>query len=1154
MKNVTIKVKLVALFILIKVIPLLIIVFIAYEGVKELEDYVNQSTRVLFDQNKEIIVNTANASIEDSIKNLDKKSQESLEKVSFEIANNIAKFLYERDSDILFLSKLNLNQSVLEEFYASKASQVLTHPKYVYNEQNSKYEPIQIAVAVERDTKYALLKDNEREFNYIDPLKFSSETLPLYKEITYFDLKGNEQYKVSSLNSKKVNVFKPQNTYVKAEKYFEEVKNLKKGEIYVSDVIGEYVGSKIIGTFSKEKAQKAGIAFEPEKYAYAGVENPLGKRFEGIVRFITPVFKNNNKVGYISLALDHRHIREFTDTSNPTGAYSKQDIPDASLGNYAFMWDYEGKSISHPRDYSIVGYDKNTGKRVMPWLSADIAEKFYASGQEINDFLNTYPVFESQSLEKKPNLKQLKESGLVGLDCRYLNFAPQCQGWMQLTQNGGYGSFIINWSNVWKLTTAAAIPYYTGKYKDSPRGFGFVAIGANVDEFHAAANETKKNVDLILETQTNNMKEIVEQNKSKIGVFIQSLINELSVVTFVMIALVIAIAVWMSNYITSKIDNLLIGTKKFANNELDYRIEVKSNDEIGNLERSFNQMASEISSLIIKQKELNEHLGEKIDEKTKELIDINHNLELVIEQRTKDLQESLLKAENAHKVKSTFLANMSHEIRTPLNAIIGFSELLSHNHFLDEESRKQSKIIEQSAKSLLSIINDILDISKIESGNFDVVIMPTHLLEICNNVHELFEHKAEDKQIALHYMFDSNIPQCLLTDGVRIRQVLANLISNAIKFTPEKGKIDFAVRLIQKDEKNATIRFSIKDNGIGIEKEAIEKVFEPFVQIDNKTNRKYEGTGLGLSISAHIIESLNSKIRIESELHQGSTFEFDLQVDICMQNTDTLPAKQEKKDKCEIRFSGKVLIAEDNFLNQELMKYLLENLGLTYEIASNGEEAVNWYKKTSFDVILMDINMPILDGVEAFKQIRAYEKEQNLSPTPVCVLTANAIKGDKEKFLTLGMDYYLSKPLHIDSLKLMLNLLLKEKNSDLTVLNNHLSPSIDAVVKENIQSAIYNKQEAVEQLGLDESTVDMLLDNFFLTLEGDLKKLQTAIDEKNSEKISQTAHYLKGACANFAMKEATTMLENIESQANKGEVNFNLRELSSILEAIKKSI
>jgi hypothetical protein len=527
MKNLKIKVKLILIFIIIKVIPVLGIFYIAYEGVLKLDSYVNNSTEVLFNQSKEIITNTANLSIEDSIKNLDKQAQESLEKISYEIANKVAEFLYERDKDLLFLSKLELNQKVLENFYSVKNKDILVHPDYYYDDEKNNYRTKEEINQEKVDIEKANLKDNEREFSYKNPVIFNVKSIPIYKEISFFDLNGKELYKISSINSNKVNVSNKNNTYVKAENYFEEIKKLKENEIYVSEVIGEYVGTKIIGTFTKEKAQKAGIKFEPEKYAYAGIENPLGKRFEGIVRYITPIYKNNIKTGYVSMALDHRHIREFTDTANPTGTNIKQNISDARLGNYAFMWDYKGANISHPRDYSILGYDKNTGEKVMPWLSADLAEKYYSSNKNINEFLKDYPTFEEQSLSKKPNLKQLKEDGNVGLDCRYLNFAPQCQGWMQLTKNGGYGSFIINWSKIWKLTTAATIPYYTGMYGNTKRGFGFVSIGASVDDFHAAANDTKKDVLNILNKQSNNMEDIVNKNQIEIQEFIKSLINEL---------------------------------------------------------------------------------------------------------------------------------------------------------------------------------------------------------------------------------------------------------------------------------------------------------------------------------------------------------------------------------------------------------------------------------------------------------------------------------------------------------------------------------------------------------------------------------------------------------------------------------------------------
>lgn len=1151
MKNLKIKVKLILIFIIIKVIPVLGIFYIAYEGVLKLDSYVNNSTEVLFNQSKKIITNTANLSIEDSIKNLDKQAQESLEKISYEIANKVAEFLYERDKDLLFLSKLELNQKVLENFYSVKNKDILVHSDYYYDDEKNNYRTKEEINQEKVDIEKANLKDNEREFSYKNPAIFNVKSIPIYKEISFFDLNGKELYKISSINSNKVNVSNKNNTYVKAENYFEEIKKLKENEIYVSEVIGEYVGTKIIGTFTKEKAQKAGIKFEPEKYAYAGIENPLGKRFEGIVRYITPIYKNNIKTGYVSMALDHRHIREFTDTANPTGTNIKQNISDARLGNYAFMWDYKGANISHPRDYSILGYDKNTGEKVMPWLSADLAEKYYSSNKNINEFLKDYPTFEEQSLSKKPNLKQLKEDGNVGLDCRYLNFAPQCQGWMQLTKNGGYGSFIINWSKIWKLTTAATIPYYTGMYGNTKRGFGFVSIGASVDDFHAAANDTKKDVLNILNKQSNNMEDIVNKNQIEIQEFIKSLINELFFITIILIILIIFIAVKMSNYIISKINNLLIGTKKFSNNELSYRIKITSNDEIGELERSFNDMAIEINNLLSTQKDLNEHLEDKVDEKTRELLEINEYLEKEVESRTNSLKIALLKAQNSDKVKSTFLANMSHEIRTPLNSIIGFSEILSNNYNLDESSKKYSLIIEESAKSLLSIINDILDISKIESGNFDINIVETNIHKICENIFELFLNKAIDKNINFIFNMDEKIPYCVLTDGIRIRQVLLNLINNALKFTPENGEIDFNISIVEQREKNIKLRFLIKDNGIGIPLDKVSSIFEPFIQVDNESNRKYEGTGLGLSICSHIIKLLDSKIEVSSKTGQGSSFWFDLELEPCIDKSIRIQDKQEHKIHNNL-LNGEILVLEDNILNQELIKYILSSLGLNYKIVSNGEDTLNEYKNAQFNLILMDVNISTLDGIDTFKEIKEYEKKNNLKNIPIIGLDANTVKGDKEKFLDLGMNGYLTKPININELKELLSNYLTTKNNFQVIKSEVENKNIEII--ENKIFVNYNKNDAVNQLGLDELTIDMLLDNFFLTLDKDLKNIQDAIDSKDSKKIFQTAHYLKGSCSNLIMKDAAKILENIEQKAEQGEVSFCLKDLTYIFKMIKEEL
>ena len=1121
MQNVTIKVKLILLFIIIKIIPLLLISYIAYEGVVKLEAYLSKSTRYLFNENKEIVLNTANQSIEDSIKNLDKKSQIALERLSFEIAKNVSNFLYERDKDLLFLSKINLNQKTLNSFYKSKTRDIIVHDDYIYDEKNHTWISKNSIKKPQRENEKASLKDNEKEFNFTDPISFKTKNIPIYKEISYFDLNGKEKFKTSQINKKLLNVSKKTNTYINSESYFNEIKKLKKGEIYVSDVIGEYVGTKVIGPFTKQKAEKSKIEFEPEKYAYAGKENPVGKKFEGIIRFITPVYKNNKKIAYISLALDHEHIMQFTDTSNPVGTIATQDISNASNGNYAFMWDYEGKNISHPRDYFIMGYDKTTGKKIMPWLSSDIAKKFETSNLEINEFLKSYPIFEEQSLKKKPNIKQLLQDGNIALDCRYLNFAPQCEGWMQLTENGGYGSFVIYWSKVWKLTTAAAIPYYTGKYKNSKRGFGFVTIGANVDEFHAAANETKRNVTKILNKQTVQMKGIIDENKEEVDSFITSLINELTFVTAIMLFLIILIAIWLSKYITSRVDKLLIGTKKFANNELDYRIDVTTNDEIGNLENSFNNMASEIKNLISKQNDLNEHLEEKVDEKTKELTKINQNLEEEINKRTESLREALVKAQNADRVKTTFLANMSHEIRTPLNSIIGFSQVLSQSSDLTSKNNKYASIIESSAKSLLGIINDILDISKIESGNFEISLKETNIDEIGEHVFELFNNRALDKKIELDFSIDENIPSCVLSDGIRIRQVLSNFISNAIKFTPELGKIDFKISLIEEKEKNAKIRFLVKDSGIGIPEDKVDNIFQPFIQVDNESNRQYEGTGLGLSICSHIIESLDSKVHVESSIGNGSTFWFDLELEVC---SSTRGKKKKKSTSATSSFNANILVAEDNPANQELIKYILESLGVTFTIASNGKEAVDLFiEKNNFDLILMDINMPLLDGISAFKQITAYEKENNLKHTPVSALTANAIKGDKEKFLELGMDYYLSKPIDINNLKEFFSIFLENKEED-------TENTKEEIKQDNIEKV--SAASVAKNLGLPEAIGEKLLNKFKADIIKDLDELQAFIEEENHKEIKQKAHYIKNSCLNIGLSLAVNILQELESNSS----------------------
>ena len=856
----SIKFKLIFLFVIIKLLPLFIVSYIAYLGIVKLGDYFDDTTRYLSNSSKEIIVNTANEAIEDSVKNLDKKAQDSLERLTYEIALNVADFLYQRDEDIIFLSKLDINQIILEDFYNSKKRNIIVHEDYKYNDNTSKWESTKLPSQITREKSSANLIDNDKEFNFIDPIEFEKKSIPIYKEISFFDLNGNEKYKVSSIDKNLKNVSNQKNTYLTAETYFEEIQKLSKDDIYVSEVIGEYVPTKIIGVFTKEKANKAGIEFNPENHAYAGKENPVGKKFEGIVRFIKPVYKNSKKIGYVSLALDHEHIMQFTDTVTPVSKNPNANITDASEGNYAFMWDYEGKNISHVRDYFISGYDKNTGKRAMPWLSKDVADKFYESNLEINEFLKDYPIYEEQSLKKKPNIRQLKELGNIGLDCRYLNFAPQCDGWMQVTQNGGFGSFVIFWSGVWKLTTAATIPYYTGQYEDSKRGFGFVTIGANVDEFHAAANQTRNNIKKILENQNEFINDLIDENKNQVGIYIQKIVSELSVVTTILIVIMILIAIWLSNYISSKIQNLLIATKKYSQNDFSFRTMITSKDEIGELEKSFNDMANKIQDLVISQQDLNENLQKIVDEKTEELRTINANLQIKInEEVDKSRQNELLLVQNSKMASmGEMLSMIIHQWKQPLNAI----SLISSNQSLykglgqyslddlDEDNQKIQKQIELMQKTTEDFRNFFKKSSKEKYLVSDAVLITIDLIESI--------YKSQG--IEIHYDKINSFSN-IYTNGFKneIIQVLINILNNARDEILEK-KIKHHFINISLEDNNKYLDIVIEDFAGGIPDNIIKNIFEPYYT----TKEADKGTGLGLYMSKSIVEKVGGEIKVQN--------------------------------------------------------------------------------------------------------------------------------------------------------------------------------------------------------------------------------------------------------------------------------------------------
>lgn len=527
-----------------------------------------------------------------------------------------------------------------------------------------------------------------------------------------------------------------------------------------------------------------------------------------------------------------------------------------------------------------------------------------------------------------------------------------------------------------------------------------------------------------------------------------------------------------------------------------------------------------------------------LEEKSLELWKINQELEAQVNERTESLKEALIKAEKADRAKSDFLANISHEIRTPLNAIIGFSQYLSGDKSLNEKNSKYASIIESSATSLLSIINDILDFSKIESGNFDISKDDFNIYDICNQVVELFSQKTNEKHIDLIYSLDKDIPKYIITDGLRVRQVLSNLLSNAIKFTPEHGKVYFEIKLIQKSENKALIEFEVRDTGIGIPKDKIQSILNPFIQLEHIANKQNVGTGLGLSICNNILNLLDTKLQVESEVGKGSTFKFFLDsiISADFEEDDLIYIDEETK------FLGKILLAEDNSANQELMKLVLSEIGIECKIASNGKEAVELYKEdSSFDMILMDINMPILNGVEAFYQIRIFEEENNLVETPIVALTANAIKGDKERFLSLGMNSYLSKPIQVDEFKSVASKYLDiDSNANLFTISNK---------EEKIENTKIDVSKIAEKLGIGENIANMIVQKFKNDIKKDMEEFKTFIEKESKDDITQKAHYIKNSCLNVALDDASQILQELESiELSMEEINTKFEKLQNIIE------
>ncbi|HBZ54983.1 MAG TPA: hypothetical protein DEO88_06225 [Syntrophobacteraceae bacterium] len=793
-RNMGILGKLLTSFLLVSSVPVVLLGIVANKNMQDTGLLAVQRAEEMGGRNLRAAEQIGRTAISDSVRALDLKSTEAIELRTVELAQRIADFLYERDKDLLLLSILDPDPvTYLAAFRLSEREVILPGSPPTLSESNLDGQVV------------SGNPENQTSWRHRPAHGFKTASRPLYKEMTFVDLWGQERIKIKDgkISEDLVVVSQKAHTYCKAEDYFGQLDRLQRGEIYVSRVIGAYVKGWLQKT-------PEGLKVTPES-AYAGKENPEGKRFEGIIRWATPVFdRQGHKIGYLTLALDHAHVMEFTDHVIPTEA-GFADMPDAAAGNYAFAWDDQDQCISHARQFFICGYDPDTGEETPGWVSDETYAEYLKSGLTLAEFTRQLPSFR-EFTQKKRGASEQAQTGSIPLDCRVLDTAPQCQGWHEGTEDGGSGSFLIYWSGLYKLTTYATIPYYTGKFGQSRRGFGYVTIGANVDEFHKAANVTKAKIeDDILEQSkdiegtTARTRELIEKSSSNNR-------NLMTAITLVSIMAVIMASVAISMGITRPLRRLTEVAGAMSRGELHQLVETKSRDEIGQLTRSFNEMAVVVAEV--------------------------------------------------DKMKSEFVTIASHELRTPIQAmLLGVSGILEgYSGKVDEEAREDLLLARDGIERLTRLVQNLLDLSRIEAGKMEFDLGRFSPVEIIDRAIEEVSDLAEVHHHTILKEISGEIPQ-IVVDRDRIIQILINLLSNSIKYTPDAGQI-----LIRAESEGNDVILTVADNGYGIPPWAQTEVFKKFFQADRIMSQRVGGCGLGLTISKGIVEEHGGSIHCESPI------------------------------------------------------------------------------------------------------------------------------------------------------------------------------------------------------------------------------------------------------------------------------------------------